>query len=165
MKETIRKLFCFVATLLMCASICGCSTNETPENPEEKQIKNTILEFQQSCNDIDVDGMLDCINPALVKMIDVLPGDPDKVLIAIIDLICLVDIDTADDILAFFESIRIDTESFEIEDDSATVDAVLSYTLDDETSAEDVTIKMIKKRGNWYLTFSLEELTSWLTKS
>ena len=54
-----------IAALVL--SLCGCSN-------DKGEIENLMTEFEYSCNELDIDAMLDCIDPAISDKIKLATG-------------------------------------------------------------------------------------------
>lgn len=73
-KKISKIIFCWLLLLLIIVSAAGCSM------PKSSSPGNTIRNFFNSYNKLDVDGMLDCIEPTTAKGVKALFNIADGVL-------------------------------------------------------------------------------------
>ena len=151
MEAAVKKTGCFMIMIIMCVSLCGCPMKE------KAMICSTLHDFEKSCHEMDVEGMLDCVEPSLRAIIWILPIPKDSeklrnLLIKIIDILYMIDVDSADGVLDFIESFQITPRSIEIDSRSAYVDAEISYKAGRDRNKTSVTIHMVERGGKWYIS-------------
>ena len=148
MKRTVA----LILTVLMLVTLfCGC---ESAENRND--IKDLIAKFETSCNQMDINGMLDCINPDVAAVAKAAVGlvgmfanaDTDAVLEKLSGLIMN---DTSLSGKEFFSSLKIKVGKITVEEDTASVEAVITYTVSGEEKQSETVIECTKRTDNWYI--------------
>ena len=152
MKKIIAVLTCLV---LVVALMTGCS--------EKSEIKSLISDFQGACNELDLNEMLECIDPAISVPIKTAAG-----------LIGMFSDTSTDDMLEqlsnvlisgtpqggkeFFSSIKISVDEVSISGDKADVSAGLKYSISGEGHETETVFKCVKSEDKWYISsFSLKK--------
>lgn len=128
MKKRIWMIFSGMLAVLLIFSLVGC------ESKDEKEIKNLLLEFEYSCNSMDVNSLMNCFEPAITDEIRLGAGllginDVGKLFDAFVGyLLYDADIPFLSDIgvsgVDFMSSIDLSIEEIEIEEDVA-----IAYTI------------------------------------
>lgn len=147
MKTTVRRLCAVILmTAMMLTLLTGCGA--------KGDIKKTISTFESACHELDVKGMLECMNPIISKPI-----------LGAMDLFGVEDtsglLDKLVGTLSFFEAAGEATEefvrsiefnptdfAFNSDKDKCTVLAELKYG---EDTTKVVTIEMILRDEVWYI--------------
>lgn len=149
-----KKAAIILSIVLLISILSGCSSNDN-------KIKNLLSEFENSCNTLDLDAMLNCINPSI--------ANPIKTGISLVGL--FTDVNT-DEILQqigkaltgnsgigtneSFKSIQIEPIKIETSGDQATVTVKVSFKANGQTIDNNSSLKCIKVEGEWYIaSFSL----------
>ena len=144
-KNYIAVVLLFAVVLSM--SACGSKKNE---------IKNLMTEFERSCNKLDLNAMLDCINPEIADKVRLTTGiigmfadkDTDEVL----DGLAAILLDEApSDAKDFFSSIKITTDDVKFDGDTATAAAAVEYTVAGEKYDENAVFEYIYTDEKWYI--------------
>ena len=134
----------------LCVFLCGCPISE------RASIYSTIHSFERACNRMDINDMLNCIEPPISDLFKLLPFPKDKeqrseFLLNIVDVIYVIDADSANEIIDFFESVQIKVRNVDVGSRRATVDAILAYTIDGVKTEEYITIILLERGGKWYI--------------
>lgn len=155
MKKICVSLFSAVLVLAVAFSLCSCFNQQSAESEEEK-IKAVMTKLQTACNELDVNGMLDCVDPDEAGNLKLAAGaagllgknnaDILKKLISKVG--DYGDIDAEE----FFSSVRITVNSIKLSSDSQSADVAATVTAESngETKSRDVMIACVQKNGNWY---------------
>lgn len=159
-KKTIHIISLIIIFALLLSTLSGCS--------EKGKVDKLISKFEKSCRDLDVDKMLDCIDPRYSKMVRGLYGLVGGVigvdLDSITDLLygimgfsfAVMDDNSRSELnssLDVFRTIRIKPIKYEFnkDNDVCTVTANCSITVDGEKRSEDVVFKCFLYDNEWYL--------------
>lgn len=152
MKRVSRNIVLTVLIFVMLFSVVGCANLKNSSD-----IKKLMNNFESSCNELDINGILDCINPSIADKIKLAVGivgtftdTPTDELIDVISGALTSDSSIIG--TEFFESIKIEVEDIEIVEDNATVTTVLSYTIADETYEKSAVFECIYYTGEWYIS-------------
>lgn len=154
-RKKIRMLSC-VLVLLVISSLTSCSKTDV----QKESIKQTLVNFQSACNNADIDGMVDCINPTISKPIQVgmalistLSGD------AYDEMLEEISTNIADSVFGqdyggmdFLKSISFSDMKITVNKDKATVECTIQYKIAGELFDNYTTINMIKKDDDWYIS-------------
>ena len=143
-----------VALLMLISSVTLCACGD------EMKIKSLVNEFEESCNQLDADGILECLNPKIADTID-------KAL-SILDIFTEVDKDEifskVSEILMsglgevggteLFSSIDIEIEEMEVGKASATVTGTMTYEVKGEEKETPVTFfcEYSDSIEKWYIS-------------
>lgn len=159
----MRRLISLAIVVCIAATTCSCGIG-VREGTETNKIKRTLNSFQRNCNKMNVRGVIGCIYPEYAKILDAisipkdLQSNPD-ILESILDVLYIADEDIAENVIEFFESLRLDIDEIDLEKRTrssptrAKVSARLLYSIAGEEYSQDVTITMLKDRRNWYIAF------------
>lgn len=146
MKKQVRILAVFLICAIILTAFSGCESNE---------IKTMLKEFETSCRNLDVRGMLACFNPTI--------SDP------ILTLMTVLGVDDTSELLnnvtpmlnnfgnlgvsaeEFFSSITITTQKFDYGKDETNCDVTVEITYGDQRSVAAV-VSCIKTQGKWYIS-------------
>lgn len=149
----MRKIFvsvvAIVISIAMIFSLTGCSSSN-------KGIENLMTEFEYACNTLDFDAVLNCINPKVSDKIKIATGfvgmftdtDTDEMFESLSDYLSSDDIGGTD----FFSSIKIEVKDISVEDEAATVAAILTYELNGEEVVRESTFNCIYYTEKWYIS-------------
>ena len=139
----MKRLSLFLVLILVVSVVSGCAST----GPDK-----TIKQFEKAYNKGDVNGMLDCFDPVIVKGIrailnisgSFLPINPNDVL-DLVPFICLFD-DSGG-----MPQISISVYKAEIDGDKAELSADAKSVMGDETETAQVRFYMEKQEGKWYI--------------
>ncbi len=141
--------------VLMAVSLCGCGNSKG-------EIENLMTEFEYSCNELDIDAMLDCIDPAISDKIKLATGiasmftdkDSDELTEELVGMLTGDNSLNADD---FFSSIKIETEDIKTKKETGTANAKVEYTIAGEKFKKEATFEYVYEMEKWYISsFSLK---------
>lgn len=131
-------------------SFAGCDSTES-------DIKKMIKNFEASCNVLDLNEMLNYINPSVAKTFN-LAAD-------IANLFTNTDTETMLDKIAailtsedgwsgkdFFSSIHIEIRDIAVNGETAFAMTTIYYTMFDEAQFKDVTLRCVCKEEKWYIS-------------
>ena len=154
MKKVLNTVIAFMLSIIIICSTAGC-------NSSNKDIKNLMTEFEQACNTLNFDEVLNCINPKIADKIKIAVGfmgtltdtDSEEIFEGLAEYISSDDISDTD----FFSSISIDIKDIIIEDDAATVYTILTYEIEGEEIIRESTFNCIYYAEKWYISsFSMD---------
>ena len=144
------KLVAMFLTFIVVATLCGCSNNK-------KEIAEVTSNFEIACNKLDIDAMLDCINPAISDKIKLATGiasmftdkKPKEMTDELVSLLTGDSSLNADD---FFSSINLSTEKLKIKSKTAVADTVVKYSIAGEKFEKKAVFEYIKVEDKWYIS-------------
>lgn len=141
-----RSVLCCIA---MIAALCGCS-------PEASAIKKTLNEFQSSAKELDVEGMLECVEPSVaapisgaVGALSALTGTETQDLLPILLKSVFGEEIDGETVL---ERISINHPKLSVSGDEAQVDCDLHINTADSSYTRKTTIRMKKIDDKWYIS-------------
>ena len=140
-------LFLIIAlSVSMCA--CGNQNNE---------IKTLTNNFENSCNKLDMNAMLDCIDPEISESVKKLTGligmfsgkDTDELLDSFAKVLFS---ELPENSKEFFSSIKIKLDNIEIEEDSASASAEITYEISGEDNKTNANFEYVCIDEKWYIS-------------
>lgn len=137
-----------VVTLVL--SLCGCRN-------DKGEIENLMTEFEYSCNELGIDAMLDCIDPAISDKIKLATGiasmftnkDSDELTEELVGMLTGDSSLNADD---FFSSIKIETKEIKTKKETGTADAIVEYSIAGEKFKKEATFNYVYNMEKWYIS-------------
>lgn len=150
MKRKVTKiaaLILVITVVISCFAGCGAKSG----------VSSMLSKFEKSCQTLDVEGMMDCINPSIITPVRTVlnlfgVSDLNGAISSIIEVIGLIDFqgNSPEDILKTF---KISPKDYSFNDDktSCEVSTELSYVLGSERKTATVTIKCILVNDEWYI--------------
>jgi uncharacterized lipoprotein YehR (DUF1307 family) len=135
-----------VLTVSMCA--CGNQNNE---------IKTLTKNFENSCNKLDMNAMLDCIDPDISGSVKKLTGligmfsdkDTDELLDSFAKVLFR---ELPENSKEFFSSIKIKLDNIEIDEDSASATAEITYEISGEDNKSNANFEYTRIDEKWYIS-------------
>ena len=135
-----------VLTVSMCA--CGNKNNE---------IKTLTKNFENSCNKLDMNAMLDCIDPDISGSVKKLTGligmfsdkDTDELLDSFAKVLFS---ELPENSKEFFSSIKIKLDNIEIEEDNASATAEITYEISGEDNKSNANFEYARIDEKWYIS-------------
>ncbi len=148
MRKSFTSILSLLLVVAMLFSLTGCGASS--------EIKALLQEFESSCNSLDFDAVLDCINPKVSDSIKVALGfvglftdkDADDMFNSLAEYLSEDEIGGAD----FFSSIDIQVGEIAVDGESATVSATLTYELDGEETVREAEFNCIYYAEKWYIS-------------
>ena len=148
-RSIIKGTALFLMAVLLISTLSGCAN---------KEVKDLIGRFETSCQAMDVDGMLDCCNPTIVKPLRGVLG-----ILGVKDLNGIVD--SLSNILGAFDlkgnspedvlkTVKITPTKYETNStkDGCSVQATITYVLNGKTVEKNVQIACTKGSEGWYIS-------------
>lgn len=145
--KSLAALFLIIAlSISMCA--CGNQNNE---------IKTLTKNFENSCNKLDMNAMLDCIDPEISGSVKKLTGligmfsdkDTDELLDSFAKVLFS---ELPENSKEFFSSIKIKLDNIEIEEDSASASAEITYEISGEDNKSNANFEYTRVDEKWYIS-------------
>ncbi len=135
-----------VLTVSMCA--CGNQNNE---------IKTLTKNFENSCNKLDMNAMLDCIDPDISGSVKKLTGligmfsdkDTDELLDSFAKVLFS---ELPENSKEFFSSIKIKLDNIETDEDSASATAEITYEISGEDNKSNANFEYTRIDEKWYIS-------------
>lgn len=152
--KILRRLTALTLGLLLLLSLAGCAGGD------QRQIRSTLKTFETACQQLDLNTMLDCMDPDTAQAVrngasllgQVTGQSAEEVLDATAPFLFGDDYTSSD----FLRSFRLTVEDIAVAEDSATALCTLSYTMNGEEKQRDVSVRLVKleidgKQG-WYIS-------------
>ena len=145
--KSLATLFLIIAlSISMCA--CGNQNNE---------IKTLTKNFENSCNKLDMNAMLDCIDPDVSGSVKKLTGligmfsdkDTDELLDSFAKVLFS---ELPENSKEFFSSIKIKLANIEIEEDSASASAEITYDISGEDNKSNANFEYTRVDEKLYIS-------------
>ena len=156
MKRSIfKRCLAFIALSVLCLSICACSN-------QNNEIKTLTNRFEKSCNKIDLNAMLDCIDPDISNSIKTVTGiiglfsknDTDEILDKFAGLLFR---ELPKNSKEFFSSIKIKLGDIEKDENKAFASAKIEYNISGEAKETNASFEYICVGDKWYISdFNIE---------
>ena len=167
MKQRTRRISLFLALVLLAGLFSGCSLRDLLRREPEQTtgiseqmaspIETLVLNAVTACRNLDVDTLLDYIDPTLagparsaLSLVQTLGGSTEDVLSAIFST-ALGDSKTPEDITAFCQSLNLTVESVEENGDDATATTSYSVSADGQTYTGTAYVHCVNRDGKWYI--------------
>lgn len=139
-----------ILIISLSVSICACGN-------QNNEIKTLTRDFENSCNKLDMNAMLDCIDPDVsgsVKKLTSLIGmfsdkDTDELLDSFAKVLFS---ELPENSKEFFSSIKIKLDNIEIEEDSASASAEITYEVSGEDNKSNANFEYIRIDEKWYIS-------------
>ncbi len=152
-KNTLRILFILLITVLLMGTLTGCTLEDKSE------IRKLLASFESGCREADLEIILDCCDPQVVKpiksalnLLGTDLSDVSDLVYGIIGLGGLVQ-SGENDALQLLQSIRINPSDYTFHKDQnrCIVTAEISYEVGGESYSDDAVINCVNRDGEWYL--------------
>ena len=152
-KNTLRILSILLIAILLMGTLTGCSVKDKSE------IRKLLVSFETGCRDADLEEILDCFDPQVIKpikstlnLLGTDLSDISDLIYGIIGLGGLVQPDE-NDALQLLQSIRIKPSeyTFHKDQDLCEVTAEISYEAGGESYSDTAVINCVNRDGEWYL--------------
>ena len=148
MRKKIHRIVAILLCVCMFVSLTGCG--------KRSAIKDTLDEFEYSCSNLDLNAILNCINPSV--------ADPIKLGLVIYSTASGNDYeDVLDDLVKtlfgeyynareFLGTISITDRKIKIKKDTATVECILHFEVVGVQFNKETTITMVESNKEWYIS-------------
>lgn len=151
--KSVKSLLLVLVIACTSVMLCGCG--------DKSNVKGVIRDFETACNSLDIDAMLDCLNPDIADAVNATLGfvgiftDKDtETMLDSISKTLLGATEEGEGGSEFFSTLKIDVEEVIAGRNSATVDAEVSYDLNGETveKAAEFICNYSDKDEKWYIS-------------
>ncbi len=155
MNKILWKKICSII-LVICLAVCSLTGCSDKKNITE--IEQRIEDFVIKCNELDIDGILRCVDPDKTEFIAwVIKGveaisqsDKYEIYSALTEILLDEDgIDAAE----FFETIRVEIVKTELHGNYAYVYSYISYAVAGIMFTKEGVIEMTEQAGKWYINW------------
>lgn len=152
MKKMCKAAGMIMMLILMTLMLGGCTSDKS-------EIKDTLGRFEDACRNLDLDEMLDCIEPNVADPIrlgmaiysgatgqeykDFVDGTFDQLVTAVFG----EDLESND----FLSSISISDAKCEVEKENAAVTCMVKFEIAGEKFERETTVYLHKKGDKWYI--------------
>lgn len=139
-----------ILILALSISICACGN-------QNNEIKTLTKDFENSCNKLDMNAMLDFIDPDISGSVKKLTGligmfsdkDTDELLDSFAKVLFS---ELPENSKEFFSSIKIKLDNIEIEEDNASASAEITYEISGEDNKSNANFEYIRIDEKWYIS-------------
>ncbi len=149
----MKKIKSYAALILIIAlsvSICACGN-------QKNEIKTLTKNFENSCNKLDMNEMLDCIDPDISESVKKLTGligmfsdkDTDELLDSFAKVLFS---ELPENSKEFFSSIKIKLDNIETDEDRASATAEITYEISGEDNKSNANLEYIRIDEKWYIS-------------
>ena len=150
MRKSLKNIIVFLLLFVIVLSMSACDN-------QNNEIKSLTKNFENSCNKVDMNAMLDCIDPDISESVKKLTGligmfsdkDTDELLDNFAKVLFS---ELPENSKEFFSSIKIKLNSIEIEDDKASASAEITYEISGEENKSNANFKYICIDKKWYIS-------------
>lgn len=150
MRKSLKNIIVFLLLFVIVLSMSACDN-------QNNEIKTLTKNFENSCNKVDMNAMLDCIDPDISESVKKLTGligmfsdkDTDELLDNFAKVLFS---ELPENSKEFFSSIKIKLNSVEIEDDKASASAEITYEISGEENKSNANFKYICIDKKWYIS-------------
>lgn len=158
MKKWKKQVFMAFFLCFFAFAAYGCGDSN------KKECTELIENFETSCNALDVDGILDCINPTIsnpikvgLKIGNMISGQVlDGYLIEILDSLAggLTESLGADDaeVSEVFGKIQLTPEKYDLKSQKGTVSCTAKFEIGGTEITESIDIEVVKSSDEWYIS-------------
>ena len=139
-----------ILIIVLIVSMCACGN-------QNNEIKTLTQIFENSCNKLDMNAMLDCIDPDISGSVKKLTGligmfsdkDTDELLDSFAKVLFS---ELPENSKEFFSSIKIKLDNIEIEEDSASASAEITYEISGEDNKTNANFEYVCIDEKWYIS-------------
>lgn len=139
-----------ILIIVLSVSVCACGN-------QNNEIKTLTKNFENSCNKLDMNAMLDCIDPDISGSVKKLTGligmfsdkDTDELLDSFAKVLFS---ELPENSKEFFSSIKIKLDNIEIEEDNASATAEITYEISGEDNKSNANFEYTRIDEKWYIS-------------
>ena len=139
-----------ILIIVLTVSICACGD-------QNNEIKTLTKNFENSCNKLDMNAMLDCIDPDISGSVKKLTGligmfsdkDTDELLDSFAKVLFS---ELPENSKEFFSSIKIKLDNIKIDEDSASATAEITYEISGEDNTSNANFEYTRIDEKWYIS-------------
>ena len=150
MRKILKNIIVFLLLFVIVLSMSACDN-------QNNEIKTLTKNFENSCNKVDMNAMLDCIDPDISESVKKLTGligmfsdkDTDELLDNFAKVLFS---ELPENSKEFFSSIKIKLNSIEIKYDKASASAEITYEISGEENKSNANFKYICIDKKWYIS-------------
>ena len=150
MEKKLKNSIALILVIVLSMSLCACGS-------QNNEIKTLTKNFENSCNKLDVNAMLDCIDPDVSGSVKKLTGligmfsdkDTDELLDSFAKVLFS---ELPENSQEFFSSIKIKLDNIEIEEDSASATAEITYEISGEDNKSNANFEYTRVDEKWYVS-------------
>lgn len=148
--KKIKSFTALILIIVLGVGMCACSN-------QNNEIKTITKNFENSCNKLDMNAMLDCIDPDVSGSIKKLTGligmfsdkDTDELLDSFAKVLFS---ELPENSKEFFSSIKIKLDNIEIEEDNASANAEITYEISGEDNKSNANFEYTRIDEKWYIS-------------
>lgn len=139
-----------ILIIVLIVSMCACGN-------QNNEIKTLTKNFENSCNKLDMNAMLDCIDPDISGSVKKLTGligmFSDKDTNELLDSFAKVLFsELPENSKEFFSSIKIKLDNIVTDEDSASATAEITYEISGEDNKSNANFEYTRIDEKWYIS-------------
>lgn len=149
-----KRIFAVTLVAALLLSLCACGS--------KGEIKKTLSEFEYACKNLDLNAMLNCIDPTVAKPVQiglaiygmVTDNNVEDMLDDLVELVFGENYESSD----FLSKLSIIDPDINRSGNTANVECKISFELSGQEFEKEATIKLVEKEDVWYISgISLEK--------
>ena len=148
--KKIKSFAALILIIVLGVGMCACSN-------QNNEIKTLTKNFENSCNKLDMNAMLDCIDPDIGGSVKKLTGligmfsdkDTDELLDSFAKVLFT---ELPENSKEFFSSIKIKLDNIETDEDSASGTAEITYEISGEDNKSNANFEYTRIDEKWYIS-------------
>ena len=148
--KKFKSIAALILIIVLSVSMCACGT-------QNNEIKTLTKNFENSCNKLDMNAMLDCIDPDISGSVKKLTGligmfsdkDTDELLDSFAKVLFS---ELPENSKEFFSSIKIKLDNIEIDEDKASATAEITYEISGEDNTSNANFEYTRIDEKWYIS-------------
>ncbi len=148
--KKFKSIAALILIIALSVSMCACGN-------QNNEIKTLTKNFENSCNKLDLNAMLDCIDPDISGSVKKLTGligmfsdkDTDELLDSFAKVLFS---ELPENSKEFFSSIKIKLDNIEIDEDKASATAEITYEISGENNTSNANFEYTRIDEKWYIS-------------
>ena len=162
MKKTLALI---LAVAMVATCLTGCSLFMKQPEPEPaadaqaaeiEKIEQLAARCRTACNEMDVQGILDCLTPSVAaplrSMLKLAGNLTDTAEDQVMELLCTSLNADSSDYRAFCQSLRTELSEIEVDGDKATARLTYTYEQDGQSYQGKADAAFVRTDGVWYIS-------------
>ena len=149
--KLMKRVAALVLAMSLCLTLCACG--------DKSEIKDTIEDFEEACQTLDLNDILDCLDPTVAEvvgggagLIGKLTGQSSEELLDSIIPTLFGENYTSE----FLQSLEIKVQDVAVNENNATAMCTITYLHDGVEQSRDATFELVKEGvdddADWYIT-------------
>lgn len=149
--KLIKRILALTLALCLSLTLCSCG--------DKSEIKDTIRDFEEACHDLNLNEMLECLDPTVAQVVsggagligNLLGQSAEELLDNIVPTLFGEDFSSE-----FLESLEIKVEDVAVNEHNATAMCTVTYLHNGAEQSRQATFELVKEgvedEAEWYIT-------------